>query len=188
MIKEARQNKGFRYVLTCIDVFSKYAWAVPIKRKTGELIVEGFKKIMQKRRPEHLQTDFGKEFYNAKAKRLFDDMGIVHYSTNSELKASVVERFNRTLKEKLEKIFEYNKSRKWVDLLEDVLRNYNHHTIHRTIGMTPAEASRKDNEAVVRERLVQTGMLDQAKPRFEIGDTVRIKKQKALFEKGYKQN
>ena len=185
MINESRINHGFRYILTCIDVFSKYAWAIPIKRKTGNYIVEAFTKVFKTRKPLKIQTDYGKEFFNKNVKQFLDKQRIHHFSTNSEMKACVIERFNRTLKEKLEKIFYEQGKRIWIDVLDNVIQNYNN-TVHRSVKMTPIEASKKQNTSKVFQNLFNN--YKECKPKFKIGETVRLRKYKGIFEKGYKQN
>ena len=93
-------NRGHHYILTVIDVLSKYAWAVPLKSKGGSETANAIAEIVRKSRrcPKNLQTDMGKEFYNADVQKILKKHDDNHYSTYSTLKASVVERFNRTLK------------------------------------------------------------------------------------------
>ncbi|XP_011687457.1 PREDICTED: uncharacterized protein LOC105449771 [Wasmannia auropunctata] len=101
-----RFNKGYYYfimyyyILTLIDVFSKYAWAVPLKTKSGSEMAEAIAKIIRDngRCPKNLQTEMGKEFYNVNVQKLLQKHDINNYSTYSIMKASVVERFNRILK------------------------------------------------------------------------------------------
>ena len=92
-------NHGVRYLLTVIDVFSKYGWMLPIKDKTGKSVADEFKEIFKKskRKPEKLWTDKGREFYNKHVKEL----GVELDSTENEEKLSVAERWNRTMKEKM---------------------------------------------------------------------------------------
>ena len=94
----AKYNRGIRYLLTVLDVLSKYAWVQSLKAKTGVALVHAFEKIVKQRRPNRLQTDRGKEFYNRTFQRWLEEQGIQHFSTEGDAKASVVERFNRTLK------------------------------------------------------------------------------------------
>ena len=89
-------NQGHHYILTVIDVLSKYAWALPLKTKSGAEVTKAFAKIFRDRYPKNLQTDQGKEFYNADVQKLFTKHDINHYSTYSVMKDAVVERFNRT--------------------------------------------------------------------------------------------
>ena len=115
MIPYARINSGFKYMLTVIDVYSKYAWAVPVKSKNAVDVAKAMESVLSKGRvPKNLQTDLGKEFYNATFKRLVKKHNINHYSTYSNLKASIVERFNRTLKSKMWRYFTANGTYKWI--------------------------------------------------------------------------
>jgi len=96
----ARFNNGYKYILTVIDVLSKHAWAILLKSKSGIETAKAFSTIFRenKKIPNNLQTDRGKKFYNGDVQKLVKKHDINHYSTNSIMKASVVERFNRTLK------------------------------------------------------------------------------------------
>ena len=99
MQKFAKLNKGYRYLLTCIDIFSKYSWVIPLKDKKGINVKNALQKIFIQRSPKFLWTDRGKEFYNKQVQYLLNENNIKLYSTNnSEIKSSVVERFNRTFK------------------------------------------------------------------------------------------
>ena len=103
----SKENRGHSYILTVIDVLSRYAFAVPLKNKTGLSIIQAFKKIfsLSKRKPKKIHTDYGTEFYNKSFKDFLRDNKIILYSTSSDTKASIVERFNRTLKSKMYKYF-----------------------------------------------------------------------------------
>ena len=130
-----RENKAHRYILTVIDTFSKFAWAVPVKSKKGIDITKAMKNILlRKRVPKNLQVDNGKEFYNSNFQNLMKEYGINLYSTYTNLKASICERFNRTLKNKMWKQFSLQGNYNWIDVLSDLVSSYNN-DIHRTIGM-----------------------------------------------------
>ena len=93
----AAENDGYRYLLVCIDVFSKYVWVIPLKTKTGPALVTAFKKILESgRKPQKIQTDQGTEFFNKHFKDLMKEEEIQLYNTYNETKASVVERVIRT--------------------------------------------------------------------------------------------
>ena len=145
-------NRGHHYILTVIDVLSKYAWAVPLKSKGGSETANAIAEIVRESRrcPKNLQTDMGKEFYNADVQKILKKHNVNHYSTYSTLKASVVERFNRTLKNDMWKMFTLNGNYKWVDELPRLLSDYNARK-HRTIGMRPAEVT-----PAIAERLLDT--------------------------------
>ncbi|XP_025162485.1 uncharacterized protein LOC112590386 [Harpegnathos saltator] len=133
----SRFNRGYHYILTVIDVLSKYAWAVQMKSKSGKEAVAVFTRIFQEsgRCPKNLQTDQGKEFYNADLQKLLKKHGINHYSMYTVMKASIVERFNRMLKNDMWKMFTLNGTYKWIDSLLRLIAEYNTRK-HRTIGMT----------------------------------------------------
>lgn len=131
-------------MLTVIDVFSKYGWIVPLKSKTGVEVAEAFNKIFKKRQPQKLWVDKGKEFYNKNVMALRVEL----YSTENEEKSSVVERWNRTMKEKMFKYFSANSTKTYVDVLDEMVNDYNN-TKHSSIKMTPVDASDKNNESVV---------------------------------------
>lgn len=186
MIPYARTNKGYKYLLTVIDVFSKYAWAEPVKTKSADNVTSAMLKILKLGRvPKNIQSDNGKEFYNAKFKKLMSDYGINHYSTFSTMKASVVERFNRTLKEKMWFEFSLKGKYLWLPILADLLKRYNEKK-HRTIGMAPVNVTKKVEKHLL--NTVYSNLKIAGLANFKVGDHVRISKVKSVFEKGYTPN
>src|SRR5258707_6076668 len=198
---EMPNDKGFHYILTVKDCFSKYSWAVPLKNKQSQTVINAFKNIIEqsKRSPTKLWTDAGSEFINKQFKKFLEENKIELYHTNNEGKAVVIERFNRTLKEKMWFKFTVNGNKQWLNILQDITNQYNH-SIHRSIKMTPVFASRKENENRVRENL-QSYLQDKQSqhscsglsphynpPKFKVNDLVRIYKYKSHFEKGYETN
>ena len=145
MQKFSKWNKGYRYLLMVIDVFSKFGWIVPLKDKTGKTVANAFKKIFKEKRiPKFLWTDKGKEFYNKNTKSLLDQHNIKLYSTENEEKSSVVERWNRTIKNKMWKQFTKQSSTQYLDMLPEVVDEYNN-SYHSSVKMTPVQASEKEN-------------------------------------------
>lgn len=128
-----RENRGHRYILIVIDIFSKMAYAEPLKDKTGAATTQAMDKIITKVyrqnpyniRIKNLHTDEGKEFYNSSMKRLLDGLKINHYSTFSYMKASIVERLIRTIKLKLYIQFSLQGNYKWLQILPEVIDGYN---------------------------------------------------------------
>ena len=150
----SRHNRGVRYLLTVIDVFSKYAWVRPLTRKTGAQVQKAFESIFREgRKPLRLQTDDGKEFYNKTMTAFLKRHNIVHFSTKGDTKASVVERFNRTLKERLYRYFTAKNTLNYKQALPDVVRGYNA-TPHGSIGMAPERVT-LDNSAEVWKKVVR---------------------------------
>lgn len=185
MQPHARTNGGNKYILTVIDVFSKYAWAVPLKTKSGSDVAKALTKIFRNRCPKNFQTDRGKEFYNIEVQKILNKYGINHYSTHSVMKASVVERFNRTLKNNMWKMFTLNGSYKWIDVLPRLVAEYNARK-HRTIGMRPCDV--KPANAAQLLDTVYNNIKIAGPARFKTGDHVRVSKFKTVFEKGYTPN
>ena len=185
----SKWNKGNRYLLMVLDVFSKYGWIVPLKDKKGETVAEAFKKIFKEgRKPQYLWTDKGKEYYNKHVKELLDMNKITLYSTENEEKSSVCERWNRTIKTQMWKQFTIQGNTMYLDMLPKILKQYNN-TKHSSIKMTPIEASKKKNEGVVYFNLYGDMETLKQKPKLKIGDMVRISKYKRkVFDKGYTPN
>ena len=180
----AKYNRSLRYLLTVLDVLSKYPWVQPLKAKTRVALVQAFDKIVTqgRRRPNRLQTDRGKEFYNRAFQRWLDEQGIQHFSTEGDAKASVVERFNRTLKERLYRYFTAANTLKFDDVLPELVQGYNA-TRHQSIGMAPQDVT-WENEEAVWKRLYDK-RLKKKKPKFKVGDRVRLNKIHRTFAKGY---
>ena len=132
----SKENDGNQYILTIIDVFSKKAWAIAIKNKKGSSILEAISPILTKNTPLFIHADQGNEFFNKELGNFLKKHNITLYSTNSEVKASIVERFNRTLKEKMWRYFEYSNDYKYIDILDDLIDSYNK-TYHRSIKCSP---------------------------------------------------
>lgn len=175
-------------MLNVIDVFSKFAWSVPLKDKTGLTVLNALKEIIRKsgRKPNHIWVDKGKEFYNKYFDEWLKKNNIIRYSTFGEHKSAVIERFNRTLKEIMWKKFTAENTRNWVDMLDSLLAHYNNR-FHSTIKMTPMEASHKKNvEAVINNATFSN--IIRSKTKFKVGDKVRISRLKQVFEKGYLPN
>ena len=119
----SKWNKGYKYLLMVIDVFSKYGWIVPLKDKKGETVAEAFQNIFKEgRKPRYLWTDKGKEFYNKHLKELLDKHKITLYSTENEEKSSVVERWNRTMKGRMWKQFTVQGNTQYLDMLPKLVK------------------------------------------------------------------
>ena len=184
----ADNNDGYRYLLICIDVFSKYVWVIPLKDKTGPALVTAFKVILGSgRKPQKIQTDQGTEFFNKHFKALMKEEEIQLYNTYNETKASVVERVIRTLKTRMWRYFTAKKTMQYIDVLPALVDSYNR-SKHRSIQKKPINVT-QDNEREVWHTLYgERENKEPVKYKFEIGDQVRISKMKRTFEKGYLPN
>ncbi len=174
---ELNNDKGYKYALTVIDLRSRYAWVVPLKNKTGNTLMLAFQQIFNKskRKPKKLWTDEGTEFYNKTYMNFLKNKSITLYSTFNEGKAVVIVRFNRTLKERLYKKFTQLGSQQWSSFIQDIVDKYND-TIHTSTNTKPSETFTK---------LEYVKEINVRKPKFKVGDIVRIYRWKSHFEKGY---
>ncbi len=132
--KLSSYNKGFKYLLTCIDVLSRYQWVVPLKDKMGKTLKDAFRVIFKSgRRPIRLQTEKGTEFINRVFQTFLKEHDMHFFTTyNEETKASIVESVNRTLKTKMGKYFTpHREILTYVDVLSEMVASYDH-TVHRT--------------------------------------------------------
>ncbi|KAL9979408.1 hypothetical protein ACROYT_G017070 [Oculina patagonica] len=158
--------------------------------KKGASITSAFNNIIinDKRKPEYLWVDKGSEFYNKTFKEWLKQNDIKMYSTFNEGKAVVIERFNRTLKNKMYKQFTIQGNTQYLEMLPILVKEYNN-TKHSSIKMTPTEASKEKNQGIVYLNLYGDMEPLSAKPKFKVGDKVRISKYKRkVFDKGYTPN
>ena len=178
----SKYNKGFRFLLCVIDIFSKYAWVVPLKDKKVISIVNAFQKILDKseRKPNKIWVDKGSEFCNNSFKNWLKDNDIEMYLIHNEGKSVAAERFIRTLKNKIYKYMTAISKNVYIYKLDDIVNEYNN-THHRTIKMKPVDV--KDNIYIDFEREV-----NNKDPKFKIGDHIRISKYKNIFAKRYMPN
>ncbi len=183
----SRYNKGYKYLLVCIDILSKYAFVIPLKTKKGTEIVSAFKTIFaSNRKPRTLQTDKGTEFLNKHFQNFLKEQGVRFFTTGNETKASVVERLNRTLKNKMYRYFTHRSTLKYIDILPQLVQSYNN-SYHSSIKRAPSSVH-SGNEREVWEVLYNDNIKTDYKFKFKIGDQVRISKSKRKFEKGYLPN
>ena len=188
MIKYSKQNNNYEYILTVIDFFSKFSFCYPLKNKNSNEIINCFKDIFKKskRKPKMIQSDEGSEFTNKLVQNFFNDNNIKWYHTyNRDIKCSICERFNRTILNKIYKNFTLNNNTIWIKDLNKLVKEYNN-SYHRSIKMKPIDASKKSNENIVK-KIFDFEITDK-KPKFSIGDKVRVSLLKNTFEKEYTSN
>ena len=164
----SKNNRGIRFFLCVIDIFSKYAWVVRLKDKKGVSIATAFQSILKQsnRKPNKIWVDKGSEFYSASFKQWLRDKDIVIYSTHNEGKSVVAERFIRTLKSKIYKYMISISKNVYIDKLDYIVNEYNN-TYHTTIKMKPIDV--KDNKYINMDKKI-----NNKDPKFKVGDRVRI--------------
>ena len=178
----SKKNKNIKYLLCAIDLYSKYAFVIPLKDKKGISVTNGFNKIIKQsgRKPNKIWVDQGSEFYNHVFKRWLSRNNIIMYSTYNEGKSVVAERFIRTLKNKLYKHMAATGKNVYYGVLDDIVNEYNN-TKHNTIKMKPKDVGNNNKRAYIDEH-------NKKDSRFKVGDRVRISKFKNIFAKGYTLN
>ena len=178
-------NKGFRFLICVIDIFSKNAWVIPLKDKKGVSIVHAFHKILddssrskvktKERKPNKIWVDKGSEFYISSFKKWLKDYDIEIYSIHNEKKSVAAERFIRTLKAKIYRYMRSVSKNVYIDKLNDIVGEYSN-TYHRTIKMKAVDA--EDNTYIDFKKEV-----NDKGPKFKVGNHVRISKYKNIFAK-----
>jgi hypothetical protein len=193
MIKLAKLNKGFKYVLLVIDVFSRYVWIKSLKTKSAEDTFEALKSVFNfsKRVPKYIRHDQGKEFLNSKVQSLFKSLSIKDITTTDTTKASFAERAIKTVKGRLYRYMYHNQNYKYLDILPKITQAYNN-SYHRILRMSPNQVS-KDIEKKLWSQLyssVRNPYLlkkNQNISILNVGSYVRISFYKHAFSREYRQ-
>ena len=181
MQKYSRVNKRYKYIFTCIDIFSKYAWSFPLKTKTIKEIKSCFQKIFKERKPKYIWSDQESSFFSKEMLQFFKNNNVKIYYAHSDLKAVIIEQFNRSLRELMMKEFVKNNNTVWYNILPDLINTYNNR-YHQTIKMKPKNVN-KLNEKHIKNTVYNYGITNK-KPKFKVDNIVRISlKRRALFDK-----
>ena len=182
----SRYNEGQRFLLTCIDVFSKFGRVAVTRTKSGVAIRDAFESMIHETKPLYVQSDKGTEFLNTPFQKLLADNDILHYtSENDDIKCAVVERWNRTLLAKLHCYFTRKTTLCYIDVIHDLVQSYNE-TYHSSIKMAPVKVD-AETEAVVYKTLYPPIKRKTIEYKFNVGDVVRISSARQAFSKGYRQ-
>ena len=181
MTQYSKMNRGYKYIFTNIDVFSKYAYAYPLKSKKIHDIKPCFEKIFKNNKPKYIWSDKEPAFLSKEMQQFFKDSNVKIYHTNSYLKAVVIERFNRSLRELMMKEFVKNNNTVWYNILPKLIKIYNNR-YHSTIKMKPIQVN-KSNEKYIKENIYSYDKTSK-NPKFKINDLVRISlKRRDIFDK-----
>ena len=179
-------NNGYKFILLVIDCFTKVIYCEKLKRKTADLTSDAMLKILDraKQPPVMLVTDGGREFFNSKFEQVMINHNISHFrtATRTPWKASIAERANRTLKTKIARWMQSSKSKKWVDIYETLVDNYNE-IPHSSHGFAPQDVT-EENAKDVYKKLYPLSRV-RVGCKLKVGDKVRILREKEEFEKGY---
>ena len=186
MQKYKSVNQNYQYILSVIDVFSKYGFCIPLKNKTADEIVRGFTEIFlhYKYKPKYIQCDEGREFFNAKFQKYLSQYNITLYHNYSDFKACVVERFNRTILNRISKYFTLTGKKEYVSVLPKILQSYNS-TIHRSTGTKPRAVTKYNEMDIWMYMNRDMWNVKSKRCKLKLNDRVRLCKKRGIFEKGY---
>jgi hypothetical protein len=179
-----KSNSGYHIILTCININSRQAYAQPLKTKTADEVVEAFKKIIKDAGiMKMVGFDGGSEF-KTKFKNLLKSHGIDYYVSDpgNHTKMAMIERWNQTIRGKIEKYLTAYNTNRWVDVLEKLVDNYNN-TIHGTTGYKPSKVKEKEFHEIQNQKYKQAMETRASKQNLKIGDKVRLKMIKGILEK-----
>jgi len=188
-----RENDHYNYILCAIDAFTKKLWTFPLLNKSASMVHQAIFVFLTTERPEKIQTDQGTEFINATIQHTLDrlDPPIRHYHTWSIKKASIVERVQRTLRNRLGKIWERNGNHRWIDVLAEITKSYNN-SVHRSIGMKPNDVGPQHHQLIYKrlypaptraQRRKNAKDAKRITDRFKVGDHVRMLEYRTVFRK-----
>ena len=184
----ANYNFGYKYVLTVIDCFSRKAFALPLKSKKGFVLRRALATAFENLgTPKKIQTDQGSEFFNQEVKQLLRENDVAHFYTNQELKAQMVERFNRTLRNKIAKYIFAKDNLRFAPHLKDFIHSYNN-SVHSSLKKFTPNQVNKRNEQEVRDILYKDYFSKKKNlHKFKIGQQVRPIIKRDRFKKMEKQ-
>jgi hypothetical protein len=183
----AAQNNGNKYILAVVDVFSRRNWVRAQKTATANETAMNLQSIFNSMpyKPNKFSSDQGNEFnikHPAIYELLVDKMGMIVFTLKAPLKASMVERFIRTLKGRIERHFTENNTKRWVDVLQQISDGINN-TVNRSIGIEPSQVNFENRDEIFKKLYGGTPPIDC---KFSVGDLVRLPLERNIFTKGYK--
>ncbi|KAL3116358.1 hypothetical protein niasHT_002441 [Heterodera trifolii] len=184
----AKQNRGYKYLLVCIDTLSRQVFVEPVKTKTSANMIIAFEHIFKRSKyiPWKVLTDQGKEFTARAVQHFFRAKDVEHFCmlTSPQFHAGMAERANRSIKERLYRYFTERNTYTWIDVVQDIVLAINH-SPNSSIGMRPADVNFKNAEALRQKLHNAAENVVRRQPRYRVGDRVRIEKYKHVFQKGY---
>ena len=186
----SRANHGYKYILCIVDMFSRMNYVHPLNSKRSAEVAAQIDDVISSMQfvPRFFTSDKGLEFdiRNIDVRSVLEDKyHMIVYYTSGPKKNSMVERFNRTLKERIERYFTENRTKKWIDILYDFSSNINN-SINRSIGIPPAKVTLENADQIWRNLYPNKGKKVSC-DRILVGDRVRTVLPAKVFDKGYRQ-
>ncbi len=185
----SRQNGGYNWLVVALDGFTKELWVEPVKKKTTAEVAAAFEKILKraKGKVRFTFTDMGLEFMGRTFQDLMKKHDITHYVSRTKWKSWMCERVIKTLKTLVFKYFTHEKTKRWLDIMPKLVSAYNS-TPHASHGFKPGSIKASDVDEVFHRLFSRLAQTPIEKPKYQIGDRVRIAKSRLTFQKGYEQS
>jgi transposase InsO family protein len=184
----SKPDKGYKWILTVVDVFSKYAWAVPMRNKEKQTAAAAMADILKSQKPRVLQTDNGSEFIAGPFQALLKKYQVKHITglAGRAFSQGSIERWNGTIKSIIGRLWTARKEKKWVDDLPKLVENYNKN-IHASTGIPPADVNRENKEQMTKmnqtnDKRINESNVEHADPKMKMGDEVRLKVMKGAID------
>jgi len=183
--KYYKKNRGYKYIFCVIDVFTRYVYCIPLKNKDNEDVIYALEKLLKQNRPQKIMSDSDSVFTSRDFQKLMDDYDIIHETVpvGDHESLGIIDRFARTLKQRLTDIFLATDDTNWIDNIDDVIDDYNKTKNKGILDIKPNKANSSENKPL----LVEYNRLKSLKNRtigdLKIGDKVRVYTKK-MMEKG----
>lgn len=181
----SKQNDNNKFLLTVIDCFSRLATAIPLRSKHAEVVKKGLEKafIDLGGPPHKLQTDEGVEFKGKPVQKWLHSQAILWFHSYQTVKAQIVERFNRTLRNRLQKYQEYSQNLRYIEILPKLLEGYNT-SVHSALKrFAPNQVNEKNSKQIFEIQYREYLNKKKKKHKFRINDIVRISEYRSTFFK-----
>ena len=176
-----KQNNGYDVLFTAININSRFAYAYYCQDKSTDNILNLLKKMESKTIIHSISCDYGKEFDNEKFKNYCQENEIkLFFIKNDGHKLGIINRFHRTLKEKLTKYFVNNDTVKWVDAIDDIIYNYNH-SVNRGIGIEPYKVNNFIEQKIIENAKNKTEKINENEIKINVGDFCREIVEKTIY-------
>ena len=177
-----RQNNGYIGLFTAINITTRYGYAIPIKSKSLAQVSSAISIFMTKARPRVVTSDNEASFIRIMNNKY---LHVKHYTIDPGNKTTtgMIERFNRTIREKITKYMTAFRTKKWIDALPKLVLNYNQ-SVHRSIGLAPKNVTKAQETIIIQKAKKDGASAIEAFEDFAVGDSVRLLKEKKQFAKG----
>lgn len=184
-------NSGYHILFTIINNNTKKAYVYALKNKTTKSIIEAFKNFLnQDSNIEQLQCDLGSEFKSKEFKKICNDNNIkliLFDASKNKNTLAIINRFHRTIRDKIDEYMTAYNTKKFIDVLDKLVDNYNN-TVHSSTNMKPNEVNEKEENKIINNKIIDyIDAKQKINDEFEIGDNVRLLKNRKLFQKGQKE-